>query len=147
MLRPGQAPDICEPNPKPHKENTMIDKIVGFDAKGEKVLTHVTISELYPEIGKITLFVAFEEADSESEPNYQQIIFTADSDAAFRLGCTREKCLVGGFDFAPIVDEAVKNRESRLQGTLECQGTLGPLGPRCSLKAEYRIMVELQAGG
>jgi hypothetical protein len=101
-----------------------------------------TISELYPDVGRITLFVAFEEADSESEPNYQQIIFTAQTEAIFRLDCSREECVGGGFDFAPVVDEMVRNKESRVHGKLACEGTLGSGGHRCSLQAEYRIIVD-----
>ncbi len=103
---------------------------------------HATISELYPDVGRITLFVAIEEADAESEPNYQQIIFTAGTEAIFRLDCSRDDCAGGGFDFTPIVDEMVKNGESRVHGKLACEGTLGAVGDRCGLKAEYRIIVD-----
>lgn len=103
---------------------------------------HITISELYPELRRITLFVAFEEADSESEPNYQQIIFTAGNEAIFRLDCSRDDCVGGGFDFTSAVDDLVKQNESRVHGTLACKGTLGSGGDRCSLMAEYRIIVE-----
>jgi hypothetical protein len=88
------------------------------------------------------LFVAFEEADSESEPNYQQIIYTAHNEAVFRLDCSRVGCVEGGFDFAPVIDEMVKNGESRVHGELSCAGTLGAGGERCALKAEYRIIVD-----
>jgi len=102
---------------------------------------HASISELYPDVGRIVLFVAFEEADSESEPNYQQIIFSADTEAVFKLDCSRDECAGGGFDFAPIVDEMMRNKESRVHGKLACEGTPGAGGDRCSLKAEYRIIV------
>ena len=102
---------------------------------------HPTIAELYPEIRRITLFIAFEEADAESEPNYQQIIFTADSEAAFRLDCSRDACVGGGFDLAPIVAEMVRNQEDRVHGRLACTGTLGAGGDHCSLQAEYRIII------
>lgn len=103
---------------------------------------HATISELYPDVGRIMLFVAFEEADSESEPNYQQIIFTAGSEAAFRLDCSRDACVGGGFDLAAPIDEMLKAGESRAHGVLACEGTLDPGGTPCSLRAEYRIIVE-----
>lgn len=103
---------------------------------------HASISELYPDVRRIVLFVAFEEADSESEPNYQQIIFTADTEAIFKLDCSRDECVGGGFDFAPIVDEMMRNQESRVHGKLTCEGTLGSGGDRCSLKAEYRLIVD-----
>lgn len=101
-----------------------------------------TLSELHPDVRRITLFVAFEEADAESEPNYQQIIFTADTEAIFRLDCSRDACVGGGFDLTPVVDEMMKNSESRVHGKLACEGTLGSGGHRCSLKAEYRIIVD-----
>ncbi|HJV37115.1 hypothetical protein [Geomonas sp.] len=101
-----------------------------------------TLSELYPQVSRILLFVAFEVADSESEPNYQQIIFTPDAEAAFRLDCSREECLHGGFDFAPIIQEMIKRDDSRIHGRLECQGTLPPGGEACRLKAEYRIIID-----
>jgi len=100
-----------------------------------------TISELFPDAGKITLFVAFEVADEESEPNYQQIIFTAQSEAVFRLDCSRDECVGGGFDFAQVIYEMMKNEESRVHGKLACEGTLGAGGHRCSLKAEYRVII------
>jgi len=103
---------------------------------------HATISGLYPGLRRITLFVAFEEADSESEPNYQQIIFTAESEAIFRLDCSRDACAGGGFDFTPVVDNMVKNQESMVHGTQVCRGTLGSGGDRCSLQAEYRIIID-----
>jgi hypothetical protein len=103
---------------------------------------HATVSELYPELSRITLFVAFEEADAESEPNYQQIIFTTETEAIFRFDCSRDACVGGGFDLAPVVDDMVKNRESRVHGRLACEGTLGAGGNRCSLQAEYRIIID-----
>jgi hypothetical protein len=103
---------------------------------------HASISELYPDVERIVLFVAFEEADSESEPNYQQIIFTADTGASFKLDCSRDECVGGGFDFAPVVDEMMRNKESRVHGKLACEGTCGSGGDHCSLKAEYRIIVD-----
>ena len=105
-------------------------------------MAHASISELYPDVGRIVLFVAFEEADSESEPNYQQIIFTADTEAIFRLECSRDECACGGFDFAPVIDEMMKNQESRVHGKLSCAGTCGPGGDHCLLQAEYRIIVD-----
>lgn len=103
---------------------------------------HATISELFPEVERIVLFVAFEEADQDSDPNYQQIIFTADTEAIFRLDCSRDECAGGGFDFTPVVAEMVKNGDSRVHGKLACEGTLGSGGDRCALKAEYRIIVD-----
>jgi hypothetical protein len=105
-------------------------------------MAHTSISELYPDVGRIVLFVAFEEADSESEPNYQQIIFTADTEAMFKLDCSRDECVGGGFDFAPIVDEMMSSEESRVHGKLACEGSCGSGGDHCSLKAEYRIIVD-----
>ncbi len=121
----------------------MTSKIPGFNTEeATRNRTHPTISELYPDVGRIMLFVAFEEADSESEPNYQQIIFTAQNEAVFRLDCSRDECAGGGFDFAPVIDEVVKSGESRVHGELACTGTLGAGGERCTLKAEYRIIVD-----
>ena len=120
----------------------MITNTVADIARDDRNKVHATISELYPEIGRITLFVAFEEADSESEPNYQQIIFTADTEAIFKLDCSRDECVGGGFDFAPIVDEMMRNKESRVHGKLACEGTPGAGGDHCSLKAEYRLIVD-----
>jgi hypothetical protein len=121
----------------------MISNKAGFDAESdEKGRAHATISELYPDVGRIILFVAFEEADSESEPNHQHIIFTAQTKAVFRLDCSRDECVGGGFDFSPVVAEMVKNKKSRVQGKLACEGTLGAGGHRCSLKAEYRIVLD-----
>ena len=110
--------------------------------QNDKNQAHATISELYPNLRRITLFVAFEEADSESEPNYQQIIFTADAEASFRLDCSRDTCVGGGFDFTPVVDDMVKDQESMVHGKLACEGTLGSGGDRCSLQAEYRIIID-----
>jgi len=104
--------------------------------------TYATIAELYPDVERITLYVAVQEPDVETEPSYQQIIFTPESEASFELECSREECVAGGFDFGPVIDETVKGEESGTQGQLECQGTLGPIGPRCSLKTEYRIIVQ-----
>ena len=108
----------------------------------DKNQAHATISELYPDLRRITLFVAFEEADSESEPNYQQIIFTAETEVVFRLDCSRDACVGDGFDFTPIIDNMVKNQESMSHGRLECEGSLGSGGDRCSLQAEYRIIID-----
>jgi len=105
---------------------------------------HSAISGLYPDVSRIILFVAFEEADSEAEPNYQQIIFSKETEASFRLDCSRDECVGGGFDFSPFVGELVKTKESRVHGKLVCQGWLGSGegGHRCSLTAEYRIIVD-----
>jgi hypothetical protein len=101
-----------------------------------------TLAEVYPALRRVTLFVAFEVADAESEPSYQQIIFTPDSVAAFRLDCSRDSCHGGGFDFTPVVDDLVQSGEAMVHGTHACAGTLGHGGGRCSLQAEYRIMVD-----
>jgi hypothetical protein len=120
----------------------MISKKSKLIVKTDKIdQAQGTISELYPEIARILLFAAFEEADSESEPNYQQIIFTPQSEAIFRLDCSREECVGGGFDLTKVVAEMVKNRESRVHGKLACEGTLRSGGRCCSLKADYRIIV------
>ncbi len=104
--------------------------------------TPSTIAALYPAVRRITLFVAFEEADAESEPNYQQIIFTADGAAAFRLDCSRDACTGGGFDFTPIVDSVIHTGEDMAHGRLACPGTLGAGGDGCSLQAEYRVIID-----
>lgn len=101
-----------------------------------------TLGGLYPDLRRITLFVAFEEADATAEPNYQQIIFTADAAADFRLDCSRDACVHGGFDFTPIIDEMVTSREAMAHGRLDCGGRLGDGGYRCSLQAEFRIIID-----
>jgi hypothetical protein len=101
-----------------------------------------TLGGLYPGLRRLTLFVAFEEADATAEPNYQQIIFTADAVADFRLDCSRDVCSGGGFDFTPIVVDMVSNRESMAHGKLGCVGHLGPGGKRCALQAEFRIIID-----
>lgn len=105
------------------------------------------LAELYPEIERLTLFVAFEEADAEAEPNYQQIIFTAESDAAFRLDCSRDGCVGGGFDYAPAIDALMRSGEQRAHGRLVCQGSLGrgEAGTGCALQSEYRIIIQRRA--
>jgi len=102
------------------------------------------LSELYPDIERLTLFVAFEEADAEAEPNYQQIIFTGDSVAAFRLDCSREECVAGGFDYKPSIDELIRSGEQMAHGKISCQGSLGSGAGNqcCALQSEYRIMVQ-----
>jgi hypothetical protein len=102
------------------------------------------LSELYPNVTRIMLFVAFEEADSEAEPNYQQIIFTQDSAAAFRLECSRDECVDGGFDYAPFIEELIQSGEERAHGKIACAGWLGSGegGQRCSLQSEYRIIIQ-----
>lgn len=108
----------------------------------DKHRADVTLSDLYPDLRRLTLFIAFQEADSESEANYQQIIFTPDTEAIFRLDCSRDSCSGGGFDLAPLVDAVVKNRQEMAHGTLACEGSLGFAGEHCSLQAEYRIIVD-----
>ncbi len=102
------------------------------------------LSDLYPNITRIILFVAFEEADAEAEPNYQQIIFTPNSDTAFRLDCSREDCVDGGFDYAPYIDELIRSGEERAHGKIACEGWLGSGEgrQRCSLQSEYRIIIQ-----
>ncbi len=104
----------------------------------------MTLKDLYPDIERLTLFVAFEEADAEAEPNYQQIIFTGDSIPDFRLDCSREDCVGGGFDYAPFIDELIQGGQHMVQGKLSCQGSLdGEEGNSgCNLHSEYRIMVQ-----
>ena len=101
-----------------------------------------TLGGLYPDLRRITMFVAFEEADRAAEPNYQQIIFTADAAAEFMLGCSRDTCSGGGFDFTPIIDEMVTSRETMAHGKLGCGGHLGTGRERCALQAEFRIIID-----
>lgn len=101
-----------------------------------------TLGGLYPDLRRITLFVAFEGADRAAEPNYQQIIFTSEAAAEFLLGCSRDACIGGGFDFAPIIAEMVASRESMSHGRLGCGGHLGSGGERCALQAEFRIIID-----
>ena len=102
------------------------------------------LCDLYPDLERLTLFVAFEEADANSEPNYQQIIFTENSAAAFRLSCSREECVDGGFDYEPIIDELIRSAEQQAHGKLACQGSLGcgDEGSPCALQSEYRIIIQ-----
>lgn len=102
------------------------------------------LSELSPNVTRVTLFVAFEGADSEVEPNYQQIIFTPDSEAAFRLDCSRDECVDGGFDYAPFIAALLQSGADRAHGKLACTGWLGSGEGRqcCSLQSEYRIMIQ-----
>ncbi|NJD90594.1 MAG: hypothetical protein FIA91_03620 [Geobacter sp.] len=101
----------------------------------------VTLGELYAAVNRITLFVAFEETDAESEANYQQIIFTADNAAIFRLDCSRDNCTGGGFDFAPVIDTMMAENETMAHGRLACAGALSHAESSCSLQAEYRIII------
>jgi len=105
---------------------------------------HQKLSELYPNVERLTLFVAFEEVDAEAEPNYQQIIFTADSTAAFRLDCSRDECVGGGFDYAPFVAELINSGDQRAHGKIVCPGRLGSGSESqpCALQSEYRIIVQ-----
>jgi hypothetical protein len=102
------------------------------------------LSDLYPDIERLTLFVAFEEAEAEAEPNYQQMIFTGDSAAAFRLDCSREECVAGGFDYEPFIAELIRSGEQLAHGKIACQGSLGSSEgrQRCALQSEYRIMIQ-----
>lgn len=108
----------------------------------DNAMTVATLGGLYPGMQRLILFVAFEEADAMTEPNYQQIIFTPDAVADFRLDCSRDACSGGGFDFTPIIDEMACNRESMAHGKLGCGGRLGAGGGRCSLQAEFRIIID-----
>ena len=103
-----------------------------------------TLAEIYPNVTRLMLFVAFEEADAEAEPNYQQIIFTPGSEAVFRLDCSREDCVDGGFDYAPFIDALIRSGEERAHDTIACEGWLGSGDGRqpCSLQSEYRIVVQ-----
>ncbi len=103
--------------------------------------------DLYPGIERLSLFVAFEEADAEAEPNYQQIIFTEDSVAAFRLECSRDDCVDGGFDYEPFIDELIRSGAQQAQGRIACPGSLGRQedGSCCKLLSEYRIILERKA--
>ena len=102
------------------------------------------VSELYPDITRITLFVAFQQAAAGADSNYQQIIFTPDAEAAFRLDCSRDECVDGGFDYGPFIDELIKSGESRVHGRVACEGWLGSgeNRRRCSLHSEYRIIID-----
>ncbi len=105
---------------------------------------HMRLYDLYPDIERLTLFVAFEEADAEAEPNYQQIIFTENSAATFRLECSRDECVDGGFDYGPCIDELIRSGEQLGQGKIACQGSLGrgEEGLCCALQSDYRIIIQ-----
>jgi hypothetical protein len=106
-------------------------------------LPHATIAQLYPDVSRVLLFVAVEEAGAEGEPSYQQIIFARETEASFRLDCSRDDCAGGGFDFSPFVGPLINASESRGEGKLTCHGWIGGgKGKHCGLKAEYRIIVE-----
>ncbi|MBW2688932.1 MAG: hypothetical protein JRC99_03245 [Deltaproteobacteria bacterium] len=101
------------------------------------------LSDLYPNIERLTLFAAFEKLDAEAEPNYRQIIFTENCDVAFRLHCSRNECVDGGFDYEPFIDELIRSGEQRVHGKITCQGSLGGVEGRCcALQSEYRIIIQ-----
>lgn len=108
-------------------------------------MTHETggkkLSDLYPDVGRIMLFVAFQQAAAGADANYQQIIFTHDAEASFRLDCSRDECVDGGFDYAPFIDELIRSGESRSHGRIACGGRLGEGQQCCSLSSEYRIII------
>jgi len=102
------------------------------------------LSGFYPSVERLTPFVAFEDAALEADPNYQQIIFAPGSEAAFRLDCSREDCVAGGFDYAPFIDKLILSGEERAHDTIACEGWLDSDAERqrCSLQSEYRIIVQ-----
>ena len=102
------------------------------------------LADLYPQVLRLMLFVAFEEADAEAEPNYQQIIFGPDSEAAFRLDCSRDECAGGGFDYAPAIAALIQGGAERAHDKIVCAGRLGSGAdaPRCDLQSEFRIIVQ-----
>ena len=99
--------------------------------------------DLYPDVESVILFIAIEEADEQAEPNYQQIIFTGHSVAAFRLECSRDDCVGGGFDFSSFIDELVRSGKLMAKGKIACQGSLksDETGLCCALNSEYRIVI------
>lgn len=104
----------------------------------------VRLGDLYPDLERLTLFVAFEKADAEADPNYQQIILTGDSAAAFRLDCSRAECIGGGFDYEPFITELIRSGEQRGQGKITCPGSLdqGADSSDCRLLSEFRIIIQ-----
>lgn len=89
------------------------------------------------------LFVAFEKAGAEVEPNYRQIIFTENCAATFRLHCSRDECVDGGFDYESFINELIRSGEQRIHGKIACQGSLGGVeGQYCALQSEYRIIIQ-----
>ncbi|MBW2476874.1 MAG: hypothetical protein JRE63_06070 [Deltaproteobacteria bacterium] len=101
------------------------------------------LCELYPRIESLTLFVAFQKANADVEPNYQQIIFTGNSDATFSLHCSRDECFGGGFDYKPFIDDMMRNGDELAHGKIVCQGSLGSgdEAQGCRLRSEYRIVI------
>jgi hypothetical protein len=87
------------------------------------------ISERFPGVSRITFRMTYYQRGARSVLMTRTLNFTPADYAYFRMDCTKEECINGGFDLTPIVAELIKNGKKSVKGTLCCDGKGETLAP------------------
>ena len=103
------------------------------------------LKDEFPEVAYIRITLTFEDFDDQNHPGPKELSYGPANRAFFELKCPCYECVLGGFNFAAPVSEAIRNRLTLVKGTEKCPGwqdreRLHKYG--CYLKAHYEIHVE-----
>ncbi|MCK4913426.1 MAG: hypothetical protein KAS69_02370 [Planctomycetes bacterium] len=100
------------------------------------------LKEKYPKVTNISVEMSFKDNDERSNPKPQQVEFSQESKAFFKIECPCHECVSGGFDFSSAINELVTSHLDKLDGTITCQGWQDKERinkHRCFLKLNYTI--------
>jgi hypothetical protein len=111
-------------------------------ARRDRERSSPKVSQLYPHVQEIRIWLRFTPHDGPPTPVDRTKIWKSDDDAFFEIECLDRECICGGFDLAPVVDEAVKNRQTDVEGRLSCEGWQDSeryRKNRCMIALDYRV--------
>lgn len=100
------------------------------------------LREKYPEVTGLVIKMSFKDYDERSNHKPEQMEFSQESKAFFKIACPYYECVSGGFDFSSAIDELVTSHLDKLDGTITCQGWQDKERinkNQCFLKLDYTI--------
>jgi hypothetical protein len=80
------------------------------------------LSKLNPDVEEIRGEFRFTPNDPPQTPRDQTKVWWPDSDAFFEINCLDRECICGGFDLSRVIGEALRNRQTVVEGQLTCAG-------------------------
>ena len=99
-------------------------------------------SQLYPNVQEIRVELCFTPHDGARTVVDRSKVWKPDHDAFFEIQCLDRECICGGFDLTRVIEEAVKNRQSDVEGRLTCEGWQDSeryRKTRCMITLDYRV--------
>jgi len=93
-----------------------------LEIKKNAIIASGRVSERLPDVSSIVFRMTYYQRTAGPVLMTRTVNFVPTDYACFHLDCTREECMNGGFDLAPVVANLVKSRKKSIKGNLSCRG-------------------------